>query len=328
MPTNLPPDYFEAERRYRAAETPAEKIACLEEMLSLIPRHKGTEHLVGDLRHRLAKLKASTQVRKKTGRQESAWHFDREGVGQVVVVGPTNVGKSALVEALTKASPEVSAAPLTTWRPTPGMMPVENVQIQLVDTPPLNPEFVEPELMNLVRRADMVLLMVDLQADPLEQLDEAVKVLEDHRIVLEPRLERAPAEARITVKPVLVVANKADDEGADEDYEILCQLIEEEWPILAASVTTGRNLEQLKQQLLERLQVVRVYAKPPGKEPDMSSPFVLKMGQTVGEFARQIHKDLYDNLKSARVWGSTAFDGQMVSREYVLQDGDVIELRA
>jgi ribosome-interacting GTPase 1 len=131
MPTNLPPDYFAA-GRYRAAETSAEKIACLEEMLSLIPRHKGTEHLVGDLRHRLAKLKASAQVRKKTGRQESAWHFDREGVGQVVVVGPTNVGKSALVEALTNASPEVSAAPLTTWRPTPGMMPVENVQIHLI----------------------------------------------------------------------------------------------------------------------------------------------------------------------------------------------------
>jgi ribosome-binding ATPase YchF (GTP1/OBG family) len=119
----------------------------------------------------------------------------------------------------------------------------------------------------------MVVLMVDLQADPLEQLDEAVKVLEDHRIVLEPRLERAPAEARITVKPVLVLANKADDERTDEDYEILCQLLEEEWPILAVSVTTGRNLEQMKQRCSR---ACRYCASMPAAGQNGRAAFVLK----------------------------------------------------
>ncbi|NIM97892.1 MAG: GTP-binding protein, partial [candidate division Zixibacteria bacterium] len=89
-----------------------------------------------------------------------------------VVVGPPNVGKSALVAALTNATPEVADFPFTTWTPTPGMMPVENIQIQLIDTPPLNRDYMEPELLDLIRRADLVLLVVDLQTDPVQQLEE------------------------------------------------------------------------------------------------------------------------------------------------------------
>ena len=153
MPTNLPPDYFEVEKQYRAAKTPEEKIACLEEMLSIVPKHKGTDHLVGDLRRRLAKLRTAPRSKKGSGRR-SAFHIDKEGAGQVAVVGAVNVGKSALVAALTHATPQVSAGPFTTWTPTPGMMPVEDIQIQLIDTPPLNADYVEPELYNLIRHVD------------------------------------------------------------------------------------------------------------------------------------------------------------------------------
>ncbi|MBM3190881.1 MAG: hypothetical protein FJZ90_19455, partial [Chloroflexi bacterium] len=183
MPTNLPPEATEAERRYREATAIADKIACLQEFLSLIPKHKGTDKLRGDLRKRLSKLQAEAQSSKGRSRTESAYRIDREGAGQVVVIGAPNVGKSALVGALTSASPEVSEAPYTTWEPMPGMMPVEDIQVQLIDTPPLNPDYVENELMDLIRRADLVLLMVDLQAEPLTQLEEAVALLEEHRIV-------------------------------------------------------------------------------------------------------------------------------------------------
>ncbi len=101
----------------------------------------------------------------------------------MAIVGVTNVGKSALVAALTNATPEVSDAPYTTWEPTPGMMLVDNVQVQLIDTPPLSRDYVEPELMSLIRRSDLILLVVDVQTQPVQQLEESIAILEEHRIV-------------------------------------------------------------------------------------------------------------------------------------------------
>jgi small GTP-binding protein len=327
MPTNLPPEYFAVEKRYRAARTPEEKIACLEELFGTIPKHKGTDRLRADLRKKISKLKAAPQTRKGVSKQISAFHIDREGAGQVVVVGPANVGKSALVAALTNATPEVADYPFTTWTPTPGMMPIEDIQVQLIDTPPLNRDFVEPELMNLIRRSDLILLVVDLQAYPIQQLEDAASFLEEHRILPRHLEERYPAERRLTFVPVLVLVNKNDDASSDEDLDVLCELFEGEWSLVPVSATTGRNLDGLKQAVFDRLEIIRVYTKPPGEKPDLSRPYVLDKGSTVEEFAGGVHRDFFANLKSARVWGSAAYDGQMVSRDHVLQDGDVVELR-
>lgn len=327
MPTNLPPEAQEAERRYREAKTTEEKIARLEEFIALIPKHKGTEHLVGDLRRKLSKLRTSPQEAKVVSRRDAAYRIEREGAGQVAVVGTTNVGKSALVRALTNAEPEVSDAPFTTWAPTPGMMPVENVQIQLIDTPPLSAEFVEPAMMDLLRRVDLILLVVDVRTDPLQHLEEAVALLEQNRIVPLHRKARYPEDRRWTFKPFLVLANKTDSEEWDEVYGIFRELLEEDWPVMPVSAETGRNLERLKHEVFQRLGVIRIYAKPPGKDPDFTAPFVIKKGSTVEDFAAAVHQDFLRDLKAARVWGSAQFDGQMVPRDYVLQDGDVVELR-
>lgn len=328
MPTNLPPEYFEADRRYRAARSPAEKITCLQELLGAIPKHKGTDKLRADLRRRLSKLKTTSQTRKGISRQESAFHIEKEGAGQVVVVGPTNVGKSALVAALTNATPAVSDSPYTTWRPTPGMMPMENIQIQLIDTPPLDRNFVEPELLNLIKRSDLILLVVDLQTDPVQQIEDTIALLQEHRIVPRRLQDRCTEEQRLTFIPLLVLANKNDDETLDENFEILGALLEDDWPLLPVSAATGRNLERLKRVVFERLEIIRVYSKPPRAEPDLSAPFVLKKGSTVAEFAGKVHRDFLEKLKSVRVWGSVAvYDGQMVRRDHVLHDGDVVELR-
>jgi ribosome-interacting GTPase 1 len=327
MPTNLPPEAIDAEGRYRAAKSVAEKIACLEEYISLIPKHKGTDKLRADLRRRLSKLKAASKGRKGVSRHDSVFHIEKEGAGQVVVVGPANVGKSALVAALTNATPEVSESPFATWGPTPGMMLMENVQVQLVDTPSLGRGFVEPELLNLIRRSDLILVVVDLQTYPVQQLEDTIAFLQEHRIVPLRLKDRYPGQRRLTFKPLLVLANKSDDEDSDEDFEIFRELLEDDWPALPVSATTGRNFERLKQAVFERLEVIRVYSKPPGKEHDPSSPFILRKGGTVEEFAREIHQDFFEKLKSARVWGSAVYDGQMVQRDYVLHDGDVVELR-
>jgi ribosome-interacting GTPase 1 len=125
-----------------------------------------------------------------------------------------------------------------------------------------------------------------------------------------------------------VLANKNDDENSDENVEIFRALLEDDWPLLPVSATTGRNLERLRRVVFERLEIIRVYSKAPGREPDLSAPFILKQGSTVEEFAGKVHQDFFHKLKSARVWGSAAvYDGQMVRRDHVLHDGDVVELR-
>lgn len=327
MPTNLPAEYYEAEERYRAAATQEEKIRTLEELISTVPKHKGTDHLRADLRRRLSKLKESSASKKGVSRHVSAFQIDKEGAAQVAVIGPTNVGKSALVTALTNASPEVARTPYTTWMPSPGMMVLEGAQVQLIDTPPLDREYVEPALLDLIRRADLLLLVVDLQGFPIEQLRSAVDLLTENRIVPECTHDEVDLGSSDLVKPLLVVANKVDDPGHDEDFEVLCELLDGAWPLLPLSAATGRHLAELKQAVFDTLEIIRVYSKPPGKEPDLNVPFVMRKGDTVEELARKVHRDFYQNLKSARIWGSGRFDGQVVGRDHVLEDGDVIELR-
>lgn len=327
MPTNLPAEYYKVEERYKAAETPEERLVLLEEMISTVPKHKGTDKLRADLRKRLSKMRTASQTRKKVSRHISVYQIPKEGAGQVVIIGAANVGKSALVSALTNATPEVAAHPFTTWSPTPGMMDVGGAQIQLIDTPPLNREYVEPAMMDLIRKVDLVLLVVDLLADPLEQLDDTVALLEDYRIAPICFQEQYAGRGRFRFLPFLVVVNKHDDAGTDEDYEILCELLEEDWPMIPVSAETGLNLDRLKEVVFEQLEIVRVFSKPPGSEPDLGAPFVVKKGTTVEELAGQIHKDFYDQFKSARIWGSGAFQGQLVGRDHILEDGDVVELR-
>jgi hypothetical protein len=209
----------------------------------------------------------------------------------------------------------------------PGMMPVENIQIQLVDTPPLSRDYIEPEMMDMIRRCDLVLLMVDLQTDPLQQLEDTVAMLDEHRIVPLRLKDRYTDHSGISLIPFLVMANKNDDETTEENLDIFCELLGDNWPMVSTSIATGRNIELLKKTIVERLNIIRVYAKSPGKKSDRASPFVLKKGSTMADFAGKIHQDFARKLKSAKVWGTTVFDGQMVQRDYVLQDGDIVELQ-
>lgn len=328
MPTNLPPDYFKIEEKFRKAKSNEEKIALLNEMMSVVPKHKGTDRLRADLRRKLAALKRAPKARKAVARYESPYHIDREGAGQVVLVGTPNTGKSALLRALTNAEPEVAPYPFTTWTPRPGMMTFENVQIQLIDTPPLNEEHIEPELMNLIRRVDLVLLVLDLQGYPIQDFEDALALLEAYRIAPLHHREDDVDQKGWTFKPFLVLVNKSDEPSDDEDVAVLGELLGEDWMLLPVSAETGRNLDQMKRAVFDLLEIIRVYSKPPGEEPDRSAPFVLDKGSTVEEFAAKVHRDFLETLKTARIWGTGVYEGQMVGRDHVLHDGDVVELRA
>ncbi len=326
MPTNLPPEYFKIEKRYKSATSQAEKIATLEEMMTVVPKHKGTDKLRADLRKRISKLKAGPQGKKNKGKTESAYQIGKEGGGQVAVIGPPNVGKSALVNILTNASPEVSPFPHSTWKPLPAMMAYRDIQVQLVDTPPIDKDYIENELFDLVRRADLILLVADVQADPFSQLEDTRIILDQHKIAPLRLKDRYEEHRGMAFIPIQVVLNKNDDDDTNENIEIFFELVEDDWPATPISADTGRNLEALKEVIYKRLDIIRVYSKSPGKACDMKAPFVLKRNSNVEQFALRVHQDFAEQLKHARVWGTGVFDGQMVQRDHVLHDGDIVEL--
>ena len=326
MPANLPPQYLEAEKRFREASTPEDKLETLEEMLAVIPKHKGTDKLRADLRRRVSKFKDQAQKRKSGARQKTAYSIEKEGAAQVAVIGPPNVGKSFLVSTLTKASPEVADFPHTTHKPTPGMVVYENIQFQLVDTPPITKEYIDPGLADFIRRADILVIMLDLYADPLQQFDDTIDILEELRIFPEgfpvpDNVSKAPF-----IKKVMVVANKMDKPEDEETMEIFLELCDMKLPCLGVSLRTGKNLMTFIENLFDLAEVIRVYTKVPGKEPDLNEPFIIPRESTLEELACKIHKDFMKKMKHARIWGAAVRDGQMVQRDYVMQDGDVVEI--
>lgn len=326
MPANLPPPYFEAEKRYREGRTPEEKIEALEDMLTIMPKHKGTDKLRADLRRRIAKHKSDSRERKGAGKRESAYNIDKEGAAQAIVIGPPNTGKSSLVAVLTNARPEIADFPHSTWSPTPGMALFENIQFQLVDTPPVPTEFADPGFADLLRRTDIIVVLIDIQGDPLQHLEDTIVYLADLRIFpsgvpIPPDLSKRPF-----VKKVLVAVNKVDDPSAEEDYRAFLELSEMPLAYIPVSVLHGWNLSAFLRKLYDMADVIRVYTKSPGKEPDLKSPFVLSARSTLEDLATEIHKDFVTKLKFAKVWGKEVFGGQMVQRDYVLKDGDVVEI--
>ncbi|UCD25497.1 MAG: TGS domain-containing protein [Gemmatimonadota bacterium] len=324
MPANLTPEYKDAEAQYRGAVTREEKIAALERMLRVIPKHKGTDKLQADLRSRLSRLKREP---KKKGARGHSHKVPHEGAGQVVLVGPPNAGKSSLVASLTHANPEVASYPMTTREAIPGMMPYKDVAFQLVDLPPVCEEHVEPWVYDVVRGGDLVWLVVSIER-PLVGVEVALELLQEKAIGLQPAGAAVPEDARPgwLYKDTLLVVTGMDRDGADGDLEALLELLEIQWPTVPVSTVAELGLEQLGKQTFDALDIMRIYTKEPGKEADMTQPFTLRRGSTVGDLARSIHKDVADGLKFARVWGPSAFDGQSVKVAHVLEEGDVVEI--
>lgn len=344
MPANLTPAYKAAEERFRSAVTPEEKIAALEEMLSVMPKHKGTEKLQAGLKSRIAKLKRAPK--KKPGSKGPSHRIPREGAGQIALVGPPSSGKSSLVAGYTHAEPEVAPYPFTTREATPGMMPFEDVAFQLVDLPPLSDEYVEGWVYDLVRGADLVWLVLDVER-AMEGLEAVERLLAGKAIGLVPaRLPAWPAGDGEAVaagaseesqpsgerrpgwsfKETVLVLTGIDRPDAREDLPLLEALLEIPYPWIAVSATTGEGIEALGRLTFDALRILRVYTKEPGKEPDMEQPFTLPLGATVADLARTIHKEMAEGLKFARVWGPSVHDGQRVQGGHLLEEGDVVEI--
>jgi ribosome-interacting GTPase 1 len=317
VPANLTPEYFGAEEKFKKASATPEKITALQEMLRAIPKHKGTEKMQADIKRRLARLRKESQKKKSPASQKPSYYVEREGAGQVVLCGPPNGGKSQFLDRLTHAAPEVADYPYTTRRPLAGMMSYQDIMIQLVDTPPLAPEILESWQLAMIEQTDAALLVFDVNdANLLEQTEFIVKTFEDRGISISGQRPK-----------FIVLGNKIDAPHGTSNLAAWQELYQAQFQAEPISALSDACLAQLRQRLFDVLEIVRIYTKAPGKKPaDNPTPYVLKRGSTIVDVARTVHKDIAQSFKFARVWGKTRFEGQMVERSYIVEDGDLVEL--
>jgi ribosome-interacting GTPase 1 len=328
LPANLSPEFREAQEAFRRAREPKERLEWLREMLRTIPKHKGTEHLQADIRTRLKELTEEAHAPRKGGAKTGpSVVVHPEGAAQVVLVGPANSGKSSLHARLTGSHAVVGPYPFATKLPLPGMLPHEDVQFQLVDLPPIADDYLEPWMPNALQSADGALLVVDL-GDPacVEQVATVRRRLEEKAVSLGEGEEPGADLFRVRL-PTALLASQSD-RLADPDAElaIFRDLTGLPFPALAVSAQTGHGLAQVGALLFAMLGIVRVYTKLPGHPPDHRRPFTLRGPGTVRDVARLVHRGLAAELRFARLWGSGKFEGEQVSPDHPVRDGDVVEL--
>jgi ribosome-interacting GTPase 1 len=327
MPANLPPQYQKAEEEYRKAQSAAERFEILERMLVLIPKHKGTEKLQADLKTKIKETKADIQVEKTAPKGGKVYRFPRQGAAQVIIIGGPNSGKSRILRDLTKAEPEVADYPFTTREPMPGMMAWEDVTVQLIDTPPITDSLFEPYLLNFVRSADLVVLTFDGASDDAPEA--TATVIDQFR-------QRATALStttgfdeddfsKLNVKTLLVVTHGRDSEVSDR-LDFFREMVPTAFATVQVDLDQTPDRELLRRSIFAGLGLIRLYTKAPGKPADFSSPFTIPIGGTVEDLAHKVHRDLADKLKFAKIWGTSAADGQSVGRDHVLADKDLVEL--
>jgi ribosome-interacting GTPase 1 len=319
MPANLPQIYHKIEGRLKFAATPEEKIPILKEMLAVMPKHKGTDGLRAELNSKIAKLKKEAK-KKPQARRLDMNYVPKMGIAQVVLMGPPNSGKSTVLSKLTNAEPEVASYPFTTQKPDVGMIEFENVQIQLVDTPPLYENFHPPWLLALGRSSDVIIGLIDgSKADLAKELDSLLSRLEDGLIFLESKDYYSGDE--LMKKNGFIIISRSGDRDLkffDEKYNKRLNFF---------NFDLNSDLEVLKRNIYKSLNLIRIYTKPPAKEADFTEPVVLREGATVLDAAYHIHKDFADKMKYTKLWRGNR-NPKQVGPEEVLMEGDVVEFHS
>ncbi|MCS7202327.1 MAG: 50S ribosome-binding GTPase [Dictyoglomus sp.] len=324
MPANLPPQYFEAEKRYREAKTIEDKIQALKEMLAILPKHKGTDKMKADLRRKLSQLMEEAEKRPKKGGRGMDY-IEKEGAGQVVIIGPPNTGKSTFFKTLTNVDTLIADYPFSTINHTLGMMPYENIQIQLIDLPPLW-ENTESWIYNIIRYCDLTIVFLDMES--LSLVDDYLKIkdlLGNKKIKLvRENPDRDPYAPIKEVKSMIII-NKIDLITPLERKEEI-DVLKEELNVYCISAKEGINMEEIKRNIFNELNIVRIYTKKPGYPPDLDTPYILPKGSTVLDVAELVHKDIAKNLKYTKLYTKDGkIKGLPVEKSYELKDEEILE---
>ena len=328
MPANLTQQYHKAEQAYRQAASPQEELECLQVMLVELPKHKGTDKLQADLKQKISAVKKELAAGGKSSGKKAKARIPRQGAGRAVMVGGPNSGKSQLLAALTKAKPVIADYPFSTTEPLPGMMPWEDVAVQLVDTPPITTDVYDPETQSLLRGGDVVLAVLDLGSDDgVQDFNSMLQRIQASKTRLGRDTCLDEADLGVAYTRSMLVLNKIDAPEASDRLELFREYLEINLPEFQVSATEGTGLEELRNAIYAALDVVRVYTKlPTKKEADMDKPFTVRRGGTLLDVAELVHRDFAKNFKSARVWGSQVHPGTQLKGDYEVHDGDIVEL--
>ena len=205
MPSNISAEAKNKWAEIAACHSTPEKIKLMREFISLVPRHKGTEKLLGNVRRRIAVLEdevEKTKARRK-GSRAGGFSVPKEGAGQIIVLGPTKVGRSSLLSKVTNAKVEASPIPFATRKPAIGMLPYQNVQFQLVEAPAVvegssQGKMGGSQVLGLARNTDGLMLMVDLSGDPVGQFRMLRSELEKSGVLV----GRSEGEVEVTRRSV------------------------------------------------------------------------------------------------------------------------------
>jgi len=388
MPTNLPPDARKKWAEVEATKNPRERLQHMQEFLSLVPQHKGTLKLRGQVKKQMAVLRKEIEEKKrrKPSRGGPKFFLEKEGAAQIALMGLTNVGKSSLLAAVTKAKVEVSPNPYTTREPMPGIMAYQDIQFQIVEAPALMEGSADGrawglQTLALARNTDGLILMVDLSQDPVGQLSLVLSEMEKARILISKPRVRVEVERKFmgaglriiltgnlidctvkdveellrsyrvmdafvkiygeatldevedaifestVYKPAVIVANKIDLEGSEANLKLLKTYVSSKLPIIAVSCEKRYGLEKLGETLFKTLDIIRVYTREPSEKEFSKKPFVLKVGATVYDLAKNIHSDFSKKFSFAKVWSKRlVFSPQKVGSAFALEDGDIVEI--
>jgi small GTP-binding protein len=302
MPVNAGYEYANAEKQFYLAQTDEEKLTALEEMLRTVPKHKGSENIIANLRTRYVKLKEKIEKTKEQKKKTGAVKFSiKKGEMQVTLVGLTNSGKSSILKVLTNAEPKIASYGFTTQSPEVGILYYENCQIQIIDLPPIGSDNFDTGIINT---SDTALIVVE----KIHEIPEVEKVLEKFK------------------GKKIIVFNKIDLYDEDTKRKINETLKSKRYNYVAISCKTLENIPELKEKIFKSFNKIRVYTKTPGNaEPD-KDPVIMSPEATVEDIAKIIFKGKLNIIRRTRIWGpSSKFGGQEVGIKHQLKDKDILE---
>lgn len=356
-----------------------EQIAELEKELSTTKYNKATQHHIGLVKARIARLREKQESRSSKKGPKHGYEVRKTGDGTVILVGYPSVGKSTLLNALTDAESKVGAYAFTTLSVVPGVMEYNSAKIQILDVPGIVRGASVgtgrgKEVLSVIRSADLVVFLIDVhhpehyevlkkevedthtrvnQRRPDVKIKKTgkdgikiastVKLTKTNRETLKSVLQEfkiinadVVIRDNITVDqfidciednkkyvPGLAVLNKVDTVSKEHRIKVMKQLRAD----LAVSAETREGIEALKEAIFERLNLIRIYMKEPGKDADLDIPLITFKGVTVRDVCNKLHRDFVSKFRFCRVWGkSSKFPGQKLTLKHVLRDGDILEI--